>query len=161
GATPIYGASGDAAPPTRGRTHGGARRASGSCFVAGSPRDRAENRRVCSRIRTRLKNATASLSPALPGQRASTFAVFPGDLLDGSLVLFARISFLRCAVEAIFESGRPLELCYTLPLVSLNEPSAHATSLGFNVGDIVGERYQIHRLIGRGGMGVVYEAEHV
>lgn len=52
-------------------------------------------------------------------------------------------------------------MCYTLPLVSPNEPSAHATSLGFSVGDIVGERYQIHRLIGRGGMGVVYEAEHV
>ncbi|OQX69458.1 MAG: hypothetical protein B6A08_05120 [Sorangiineae bacterium NIC37A_2] len=46
-------------------------------------------------------------------------------------------------------------------MVSPNEPSAHATSLGFNVGDIVSERYQIRRLIGRGGMGVVYEAEHV
>src|SRR5690606_33496224 len=38
---------------------------------------------------------------ALPGERARAFAVFSGDLLDGSLVLFARISFLRCAVEHV------------------------------------------------------------
>lgn len=48
-----------------------------------------------------------------------------------------------------------------LGIVSPSEPPTHATPLRFNPGDIVGERYLIHRLVGRGGMGAVYEAEHV
>lgn len=50
---------------------------------------------------------------------------------------------------------------YSKETLSPSEPPQHATPLRFNPGDIVGERYLIHGLVGRGGMGVVYEAEHV
>ena len=40
-------------------------------------------------------------------------------------------------------------------------PSASASGLGFYVGQILGERYRIIRLLGQGGMGWVFLARHV
>lgn len=54
--------------------------------------------------------------------------------------------------------GKCLNCGNPITVPSFGEPN-HAEPLKFNAGDMVGERYVIRSVVGRGGMGVVYLAE--
>lgn len=55
----------------------------------------------------------------------------------------------------------PIENDPKVGLNETNEEISNAASLGLNPGDIILDRYRVIRLLGRGGMGSVYEVEHI
>ena len=55
----------------------------------------------------------------------------------------------------------PIENEPTVGLNEANEEISNAAPLGLNPGDVILDRYRVIRLLGKGGMGSVYEVEHI